>query len=160
MRDVEGRSSDEVTGSIYLGVTPLTQRLGIPLSLELSGSYGFARVDNDYLSENDLMMRGQGFDLQAAIKRRFYVRDSSAVRMGVVGSYRSFVYTTQEQSPPATPTITTIRDNRLEWGMLLGYETVSRSGLRSSLDLVGTVDDDLNLGLGVVVQMAFLTAPY
>ncbi|WP_319562182.1 hypothetical protein [Marispirochaeta sp.] len=95
MTEIESRSATETNIGIFYGIVLVKQEDFSPVSLELSGSYGYSFVDSGYYDDNDLQKEGHGYDLQLQLMRDFSFAESFMLRFGVFGNYRSYNYTIQ-----------------------------------------------------------------
>ncbi len=152
--EVADQDAREVGGRITLAVSPLRQGAGVPISLLLRGSYGLTRTHSDYLDDNGKSMRGQGFTAGLTLLREFRLQRMS-FRLGATSDYRSYVYTTDTESPPAS---TTSREGDLTYGAFVGLGVLLSSGALLTTDVVATTGSDGVIQVGPLVRLAFPTA--
>lgn len=154
--EVGGQEAREVGGRITMGVSPIRQEAGAPLSLQLRGSYGLSRTHSEYLEDNRQTVRGQGFTARVTLLRQFGIQ-STSVRLGVNADYRSYTYTTDTESPPSTRTS---REGQLGYGAFIGLGVHLPSGTVLTMDAVASVDSDLAIQAGPAVRLSVPTLGY
>ncbi|ORC32662.1 hypothetical protein B4O97_16005 [Marispirochaeta aestuarii] len=95
MDEIESQSSTETNIGIFYGIVLVKQENFSPVSLELSGSYGYSILDSSYFEDNDLQTEGHGYNIQLQLLRDFALSDSFHLRFGIFGGYRNYNYTIQ-----------------------------------------------------------------
>jgi len=75
-------------------VTPVKQRLGVPVSFQIYGAYGFRSTQSDFLVDNRLNKEGQGYTTGVIVSHRFGFGPTIALDVGALGEFARRTETT------------------------------------------------------------------
>ena len=145
-------SAREVNGYIFYNVFVLKQNREMPLSVQITSSYGLTTVSSEYLEDRDLVKRGNGYTIGASLLRDFMFLPAFGMRIGLFGSYRSYTVTTDNDGP--TPVVTdpewprTDMDQDLYYGFVFSLLFKPFAGPIMTATFKGMLDPHLNFRFG------------
>lgn len=155
--EIEGQDSQETNIGIKYGIMLLKQEDLSPVSLELSGSYGYSFVDSKYYDNQDQQKEGQGYNLELYIFRDFSTGVSSGIRLGPFGSFRSYRYNIQDISPATeeTRTFSPVRDTIIEYGFDFTIHNTTSQGNTYYLSIKPSGDENLIFAATISTGLVF-----
>lgn len=149
--EIEGQSSLETNISILYGVMLLKQDAFSPVSLELSGTYGYSLVESAYYRDADLQKKGFGYDLKCSLHLDTAPGGRLGMRFGVFGGYRAYQYDIENVLPASEETrvFSVERDSQLSFGLIIAVLGKNRRGRGSFFSIEPEMDPSLDLKLTV-----------
>ena len=152
--EISGSDSSELALGFDYNVNVLKQSETVPLSVQITGSYGLARVESDFLESNDLERTATGYSIGLDLARNFRLTSYWLLRINALVDYKSFSYLTTDRSvvPPST-TQEYVRD--LYWGGGLGFLFVLPKGQTLALQAELRADQDQDLEIRPILAAAF-----
>ncbi len=151
-----GYESRELNGYILYNVFVLKQDHNMPISFQITGSYGLTNVSSDYLDNNALIKRGWGFTIGARILRDFMVSSVFGVQPGLFFYYRSYRFIIEPESQPSeveSPGSVEVEDNIYYGALLSLFFKTSHTGAILSTTFEGMMDPDFNMRFGPKVNI-------
>ena len=99
-------SAQDITISILYSTMVMKQDDVIPLSLQISGSYGFSSVTNKALEEIRAQKEGTGYSFSILLFRDFFFFPLVRFRIGAATNYEAYRFVTSLRytPPPDEPT--------------------------------------------------------
>ena len=157
--EIESRDSTETNIGIRYGILLLKQEDYSPVTLELGGSYGYSFIESGYYADQDLQKEGHGYNLTLQLLRDVGTTDSLNIRLGVLGSFRSYNYTIQDISSTAEELreFSPERKTGYLYGPLLTFFKKTRRGRTWFLSFEPLADGDFDVYTTVRTGFAFET---
>ena len=95
---VYGRSLGSTEGTetdigLSYALSPVKQRTGVPVSVQIYGEYAFRSVTSDFLTRNRLAREGEGYGMGILLARDLKVTPWFALRMGGVSEFTNYTET-------------------------------------------------------------------
>lgn len=160
-RQLSGYPSTDLRAAFDFKLNVLKQAAGIPLSLQILGSYGLDNVFSEYLEINDATRRGTGYTLGLNLASNIRLAPSWLIRVSLFGGYDSINYSTIEPiiptPPPENPqTFTTVeRVTNLYLGGALGFMVVFPHGAIFTVLAELRADQDLEFQINPTIAVTF-----
>ena len=148
--ELEGFSSSDLRIAFDYRVNVLKQSSGVPLSLQIIGSYGLNDVISEYLENNNARRRGTGYTIGLDLSRNFRLARFLLLHLNLLVDYESISYSTTVVSPD-------VQDNvrNLYYGGGGGFLFVFPKGQTLALRAEVRADEDMELHIQPVVGVAF-----
>jgi hypothetical protein len=157
--EIEGQASQETNIGMKYGIMLLKQEDLSPVSLELSGSYGYSFVESDYYTDADpeRQKEGRGYQLKLHLLHDFATGNSSAIRLGPFAALRSYRYTVEAISLGAEEDqeFLSERETGLFYGIELAFHKTSAQGKTYYLSLEPSMDDNLNFSAALRTGLVY-----
>lgn len=156
---IEGQDLQETNIGIKYGIMLLKQEELSPLSLELSGNYGYSFVDSDYYSNDtpEKQKEGQGYDIQLYLFRDYSTGNASAIRFGPFGGFKSYRYNVEAVSlaPEEEQEYQSERETNFIYGIDLTTVHKTTSGKTYYFSIKPSGDEELNLTATISTGLVF-----
>jgi hypothetical protein len=158
--ELSGSDSTELSLGFDYNVNVVKQSVGVPLSVQIIGSYGLANVSSDALAP-DLVRRATGYTIGLSLGRNFRLTSFWLLRVTGLLDYESKTYTdTQvvESGDGEEMAVTVVnRDNvtNLFYGGGLGFLFVFPKGQILAVQAEVRADEDLDLQIHPILALAF-----
>ena len=147
---LQGYDSTDLRAAFDYRINVLKQSPGVPLSLQIRGSYGLSNVLSEYLDDDHATRRGTGYTLGLNLSSNIGLTDFWLVRVGLLGDYGSTTYTT------VGDTLNTVeREANLHFGGALGFLFVFRGGATLAAQVELRADQNLELEIHPILAVAF-----
>ena len=155
--DIEGQDSQETNIGLKYGIMLLKQEDLSPVSLQLSGSYGYSFIDSNYYDNQDLQKEGQGYGLELYLFRDFATGDSSGVRLGPFGGFRSYRYIIQDISleTEEARTYSPVRETNFDFGVNFTIHNTNSQGKTYYFSIKPSGDENLNFAATISTGLVF-----
>jgi len=154
--EISGSDSSELAFGFDYNVNVLKQSETVPLSVQITGSYGLARVESDFLESNDLERTATGYTIGLDLARNFRLTSYWLLRINALIDYKSFSYLTTDRSAvPPTPSTTQEYVRDLYWGGGLGFLFVFPKGQILAIQAELRADQDQKLEIRPILAAAF-----
>ncbi len=157
--EVEGKNLSENNIGLRYGIMLLKQEDLAPLSLEISGAYGYSFIHSNYFENQDQQKEGNGYKLDLKLMRDFATGEKSMLRLGALGRFRSYSYTIQDISPATEETreFSPERETRYFFGLILSFARRTAQGRTYYFNIEPLSDDELNyqaaVRTGLVIEI-------
>ena len=87
--ELGGREAADVRVAMVYNVSVLKQSEGVPVSLQVLGSYGATTVISNYLDEDGAQRRGLGYTIGVSLSRSFRLTPVASLRLSLLADYES-----------------------------------------------------------------------
>ena len=153
--DLDGFSSSDLRIAFDYRVNVLKQSPGVPLSIQVMGSYGLNEVNSDYLDGPPAVIRrGKGYTIGLDLSRNFRLSRFLLLHLNTLVDYESISYTEREESIPDVIT-NEERIRNLYYGGGGGFLFVFPKGQTLAIRAEVRADEDLKLHIQPIVGIAF-----
>jgi len=153
--ELGGYSSSDLRIAFDYRVNVLKQSEGVPLSLQIMGSYGLNDVSSEYLDGPPAKIRrGTGYTIGLDLSRNFRLVRFLLLHLNLLVDYESFAYTDRLES---TPTVidNEERTRNLSYGGGGGFLFVFPKGQTLAIRVEVRADEDSALQIHPVLGVAF-----
>ncbi|MBA7579611.1 hypothetical protein ES708_21482 [subsurface metagenome] len=148
--ELEGYSSSDIRIAFDYRVNVLKQSVGVPLSLQIVGSYGFNDVTSAYLDDNNATRRGTGYTIGLNVARNFRVARFLLLHINLLVDYESTRYTNTGGTLAPEDHI-----GNLLYGGGGGFLYEFSKGQTLAIRAEVRADEDLSLQIHPVIGIAF-----
>jgi len=146
-----GYDSTDLRMALDYRINVLKQTAGLPLSLQIMGSYGLNNVLSEYLDNDNATRRGTGYTLGLNLASNIRLTPSWLIRVSLLGDYASTTYTTKGN----ILNITGERVGNLYFGGALGFLFAFPQGAILAIQAEMRVDRALELQINPILSVAF-----
>jgi len=146
-----GYDSTDLRMALDYRINVLKQTAGLPLSLQIMGSYGLNNVLSEYLDNDNATRRGTGYTLGLNLASNIRLTPSWLIRVSLLGDYASTTYTTKGN----ILNITGERVGNLYFGSALGFLFAFPQGAILAVQAELRADRDLELQINPILSVAF-----
>jgi hypothetical protein len=154
--EISGDSSSELSLGFTYNVNILKQSRRVPLSLQVTGSYGLVNVRSDYLEIQNWERSATGYTIGVNLSRNFRLTSFWLLHLNGLVDYESFTYTTTDPAAvPPTPTTVQEYVRDLFFGGGVGFLFVFPKGQTLAIRAEVRADEDLELQIHPVIGAAF-----
>lgn len=148
--ELGGEDATDLRVAFDYRINVVKQSRGVPVSLQIAGSYGFNNVVSDYLVANSATRRGSGYSIGLNLASNIPLTPVWFIRVNLLGDYASTLYTTV-----GSPLAGTERVGGLRFGGGLGLLVAFPAGPILVLQAEMRADPDLELQIHPVLAAAF-----
>ena len=132
-------------------INVLKQTTGLPLSLQIMGSYGINNVFSEYLDNDNATRRGTGYTLGLNLASNIPLTPSWLIRVSLLADYGTTTY----HDPGGHPSGTVERVGNLYFGGTLGFLFVFPRGATLAVQAELRADQDLEFQINPILAVAF-----
>lgn len=157
--DVEGKNLSENNIGLHYGIMLLKQESLSPVSLEISGAYGYSFIHSSYYEDLDQQKEGQGYHLDLRLMRDIAMGEKASLRFGALGRFRSYSYTIEDISPATEEgrEFSPERETNYYYGLILSCARKTAQGRTYYLNIEPLMDEELNyqaaVRTGLVIEI-------
>jgi hypothetical protein len=145
-----GYDATDLRTAFEMRISLVKQTEGVPLSLQLVGSYGLNNVLSEYLDNDNATKRGTGYALGLNLSSNIRLLPFWLLRASLFGEYGSITYTTQGD------TLNTVeREGSLYFGGTFGFLFVFPRGATIAILVELRANPENNIQIGPVLAVAF-----
>jgi hypothetical protein len=157
--ELSGSDSTELSLGFDYNVNVVKQSAGVPLSVQIIGSYGLANVSSDALAP-DLVRRATGYTIGVSLGRNFRLTSFWLLRITGLLDYESKTYTDTEviingDGEPVLAVVNRDHVKNLFFGGGLGFLFVFPKGQTLAIQAEVRADEDLELQIQPILALAF-----
>jgi hypothetical protein len=145
-----GYDATDLRTAFEMRVNLVKQTEGVPLSLQLVGSYGLNNVLSEYLDNDNATKRGTGYALGLNLSSNIRLLPFWLLRASLFGEYGSITYTTQGDTLNAVA-----REGSLFFGGTFGFLFVFPRGTTIAILAELRANSELTFQIGPVLAVAF-----
>jgi hypothetical protein len=154
-----GSDSTELSLGFSYNVNVLKQSAGVPLSVQILGSYGLANVSDDALP-SDLVRRATGYTIGVSLGRTFRLTSFWLLRVTGLLDYESKNYLDKQifinsEGDPVVTVVNMDHVRNLLFGGGLGFLFVFPKGQILAVQAEFRADEDLDLQIHPILALAF-----
>ena len=155
--EVEGQESQETNIGLKYGIMLLKQEDLSPVSLELSGSYGYSFVDSSYYENNDRQKEGHGYHINLHLFHDFGSTFTSAFRIGPFAGFSSYRYTVEAiiLGAEEEQQFLSERETELFYGLEMTFHKSSAQGRTYYFSIKPYGDNEFNFGAAISTGLVF-----
>lgn len=158
--EISGSDSTELSLGFDYNVSVVKQSAGVPLSVQILGSYALTNVTSDYLDTNDLVRRATGYTIGVCLGRNFRLASFLLLRLTGLLDYESTNYTdTQVVLNADDEYVVVVFDQdhvtNLYFGGGLGFLFVFPAGQTLAMQAELRADQDSDLQIRPILAVAF-----
>ncbi len=155
--EVEGQDSQETNIGLKYGIMLLKQEDLSPVSLELSGSYGYSFVDSSYYDDLNRQKEGHGYKINLYLFHDFSSTSTAAFRMGPFAGFSSYRYTVEAiiLGAEEEQQFLSERETELLYGLELSLHRTSAQGRTYYFSIKPYGDDELKFAAAISTGLVF-----
>jgi hypothetical protein len=157
--ELSGSDSTELSLGFDYNVNVVKQSAGVPLSVQILGSYGLTNVSSDALPP-DLVRRATGYTIGVSLGRNFRLTSFWMLRITGLLDYESKTYTDTEvfinaDGDPVVTVVNLDHMTNLFYGGGLGFLFVFPKGQILAVQAEVRADEALELQIHPILALAF-----